>query len=169
VADAHHNRVLRVTRDGDISEVLALGNVVPTGLEVSGRKILVAEAGPVPHLPDDGRVLAVARRQGGATEVARGARLLVDVEYGPGHRLYALSQGVWNGEGEGSPALPDTGTLVEVERDGSMTPVLDGSGQPLVLDRPTSVEFIGSSAYVVSLTGAVVRIDGLGRGGGHRD
>jgi hypothetical protein len=48
VTDGHHNRVLRVTRDGQITELRAFGNIVPTGLEVRGRTIYMAEAGPVP-------------------------------------------------------------------------------------------------------------------------
>src|SRR5688500_15925874 len=36
VTDGHHNRVLRVTLDGEVSELIALGNVVPTGLTVAG-------------------------------------------------------------------------------------------------------------------------------------
>jgi len=35
VTDGHHNRVLWVTRDGEITELIAFGNVVPTGLAVS--------------------------------------------------------------------------------------------------------------------------------------
>jgi hypothetical protein len=38
------------------------------------------------------------------------------------------------------------------------------------LDRPTSLELIGDSAFVVTLTGKVIRIDGVGcahRGVGH--
>jgi hypothetical protein len=56
VTDGHHNRVLRVTRGGQVSVLRAFGNLVPTGLEVRGRTIYVAEAGPVPHLPEDGKV-----------------------------------------------------------------------------------------------------------------
>ena len=37
VTDGHHNRVLRVTRDGEITELIAFGNVVPTGLAVCGQ------------------------------------------------------------------------------------------------------------------------------------
>ena len=51
--------------------------------------------------------------------------MLVDVERGPHGKLYALSQGQWDGVGEGSPALPNTGRLLIIERDGSLTPVLD--------------------------------------------
>jgi hypothetical protein len=34
VTDGHHNRVLHVTRDGLVSEFMAFGNIVPTGLAV---------------------------------------------------------------------------------------------------------------------------------------
>ena len=36
VTDGHHNRLLRVALDGAIAQVVALGNVVPTGLAVRG-------------------------------------------------------------------------------------------------------------------------------------
>ena len=105
-------------------------------------------------------MLALDRRSG-PREVARGASLLVDVELGPQHQLYALSQGVWDGVMEGSPALPDTGRLTRVTSGGALEPVKDSAGHELILDRPTSVEFVGRTAYVVSLSGDVYTIDGL--------
>src|SRR5438552_3233568 len=36
VADSHLNRVLRVSLDGEITVLIAFGNIVPTGLEVRG-------------------------------------------------------------------------------------------------------------------------------------
>ncbi len=87
--------------------------------------------------------------------------MLIDVKWGPHGKLYGLAQGQWDGVGEGSRALPDTGRLVVVGRHGELTPVVDGRGQELVLDRPTSVEFVGGTAYVVSVTGVVYRIKGL--------
>jgi hypothetical protein len=157
VSDGHHNRVLRVTRDGQITVLRAFANNVPTGLEVRGRTIYMAEAGPVPHLPETGKV--VAFRPGSTTvrEVASGSPLLVDVEFGRGHRLYALSQGIFGGGPAGSPALPDTGALVKVNRDGSFTVVIDG------LNQPTSLEFIGKTAYVVTLGGQIWKIKGVSR------
>ena len=87
--------------------------------------------------------------------------MLIDVERGPRGKLYGLSQGQWDGVGEGSRAKPNTGRLVVVGRHGKLTPVVDGSGQELVLDRPVSLEFVGATAYVVSVTGDVYRIAGL--------
>jgi sugar lactone lactonase YvrE len=156
VTDGHLNRVLRVTRDGEITVLIAFDNIVPTGLTVSGNTVYMAEAGPAPHRPEDGKVVAFGPKSPTATEVASGASLLVDVEFGPRRRLYALSQGIFPVDGqEGSPALPNTGALVKVNRDGTFTVVIDG------LNQPTSLEFIGNTAYVVTLTGEIWKIDGV--------
>ena len=160
VTDGHHNRVLRVKRNGSINEVATFGNDVPTGLEVTKGRIFITQLGPIPHEPEDGKVLALHRRSD-PTEIASGASMLVDVERGPHGKLYALSQGQWDGVGEGSPALPNTGRLVIVKRDGSLTPVVDRHGQELVLDRPTSLEFVGNTAYVVSVDGNVYKVANL--------
>jgi hypothetical protein len=152
VTDGHHNRVLRVTLDGAVTELIAFDNIVPTGLAVSGNTVYMAEAGPVPHLPEDGKVVSFRPKSPLATEVASGASLLVDVEFGRGHNLYALSQGVFGGGPAGSPAMPDTGSLVKVNGNGTFTVVAD------MLDRPTSLELIRNTAYVVTLTGEIWKI-----------
>jgi sugar lactone lactonase YvrE len=153
VTDAHHNRVLRVTLHGEITELIAFGNVVPTGLAVSGNAIYVTQAGPIPHVPQTGRVLTFGPRSSAATVIAAGAPLLVDVEFGRGRTLFALSQGFWDGPFEGAPAEPGTGALVRVEGEGTLTVVADG------LDRPTSMEIIGNTAYVVTLDGEVWTVE----------
>jgi hypothetical protein len=155
VTDGHHNRVLWVTLDGEISEVIETDNTVPTGLAVHGNTIYMAEAGPIPHLPDDGKVLAFDPDASTISEVASGARLLVDVEFGRGRNLYALAQGIWDGLFPGSPAIPDDGSLVEVNKDGTFTSIVDG------LDRPTSLEFIGNTAYIVTLDGEIYMIENI--------
>jgi hypothetical protein len=155
VTDGHHNRVLRVTRDGEVSELIAFGNLVPTGLAVRGKTIYMAEAGPIPHLPETGKVVSFTPKSTTATEVAAGSRLLVDVEFGRGRTLYALSQGIFGGGPAGSPALPNTGALVKVNKDGTFTVVTDG------LNQPTSLEFIGNTAYVVTLGGEIWKIEGV--------
>ena len=115
----------------------------------------MAEAGPVPHLPENGKVVSFGPNSLTATEVASGAPLLVDVEFGGG-RLYALSQGIFPvGSPPATPALPNTGALVKVNGDGTFTVIMDG------LDRPTSLEFIGNTAYFVTLTGEIWKIDGV--------
>jgi len=155
VTDGHHNRVLRVTRDGDVTELIAFGNIVPTGLAVRGNTVYMAEAGPTPHLPQDGKVVSFGSKSPTATEVASGARLLVDVEFGRGRTLYALAQGVFGGGPPASPALPNTGSLVKVNGNGTFTVVAEG------LDRPTSLEFIGNTAYVVTLSGEIWRFSNV--------
>jgi hypothetical protein len=156
VTDGHHNRVLRVTRHGQITVLRAFGNLVPTGLEVRGRTIYLAQAGPVPHLPENGKVVAFRPQSPTVRDVAAGSPLLVDVEFGHRHRLYALSQGVFPpGNPEGSPALPNTGALVKANRDGTFTVVIDR------LNQPTSLEFINNTAYVVTLSGEIWKINGV--------
>lgn len=152
VSDGHHNRVLNVTLDGEVSEVLTLGNVVPTGLETAGRHVLLALAGPVPHLPDEGRLVVFDPRLGVARDVVSGARLMVDVER-RGVSTYVLSQGFFTpGNPEGSPADPDTGALYAVTYHRGLRLVADG------LDRPTSFELIGRTAYVVTIDGEIWRV-----------
>jgi hypothetical protein len=156
VTDGHHNRVLHVTVAGDITEFRTFGNIVPTGLAIAGNTIYMAEAGPVPHLPQDGKVIAFGPRSDSTTEVAAGARLLVDVEFGRGVTLFALSQGIFPvGSPAGSPAIPNTGALVRVNGAGGFDVIVNG------LNLPTSLEFIGDTAYVVTLAGDIWRIDGV--------
>ncbi|KAA9132696.1 hypothetical protein F3N42_05640 [Marinihelvus fidelis] len=159
VTDGHHNRVLHVTTDGVISEFSSFANEVPTGLSVRGNRIFMAQAGPVPHLPKDGKVLSLDPLTGEASTVASGGLLLVDVEVSRAPqehgRLYGLSQGVWDHAAEGSPAYADSGSLIAFNGDGT----LDVLAQDL--DRPTSFELIGNSAYVVTLTGDVWAFEGV--------
>ena len=158
VADGHHNRILHVTKDGVISEFKAFGNIVPTGLEVSGNTVYMAEAGPSPHMPEDGRVVSFNSSTSEVSEVAAGARLLVDVEINRGRTMFALSQGVWEGDPDteaGKPALPNTGSLVKVNADGSFSTVLEG------LNLPSSMEFKGNSAYIITLAGEVIEVDNV--------
>lgn len=163
VADGHHNRVLRVRLNGEVSEFKAFGNIVPTGLEVRGRDIYMAQAGPAPHSPDTGKVVTFTHNSS-ATEVASGARLAVDVEFGLGQSLYVLSQGEWNGAFPGSQANPETGALFRINGDGTLSLIADE------LNIPTSMEFIGNDVFIVSLLGDIWLIQDVGRppfGRGH--
>jgi hypothetical protein len=153
VTDGHLNRVLHVTRDGDISVFKEFDNTVPTGLDVRGNTVYMAEAGPAPHLPEDGRIVAFGPGAASATVVAAGAPLLVDVKFGRGSTLFGLAQGIWDGAFPGSPALPNTGSLVRVNGDGTFSTVAEE------LNIPTSFQFIGTTAYVVSIVGDIWTID----------
>jgi hypothetical protein len=162
VTDGHLNRVLYVSRDGDIRVLIDFPNVVPTGLETEHGRIYLALAGPVPHNPADGRIVTFGYRDDTVRNVASGYSLLVDVERGR-CGLYALSQGDFQaGQPEGSPAKPNTGELVRVQRDGSLMAVSDR------LDRPTTLEFVRNSALIVTLDGEVLKIDNVW-GGRHGD
>jgi sugar lactone lactonase YvrE len=151
VTDGHHNRVYRVRLDGTVTEQIAFGNIVPTGLEIRDGTVFMAEAGPVPHLPRDGRVVRFRAGSNRVTEVARGGRLLVDVEFGARGR-FALSQGHFTPGGPaGAPADPNTGRLLRIAGDGFRAVAWR-------LNQPTSLELIGRNAYVVTLGGEIWRI-----------
>jgi hypothetical protein len=168
VTDGHHNRVYWVRLDGTVSEFNVFENIVPTGLAVHGKTVYMAEAGPTPHLPENGKVVAFAPRSLTPWTIASGARLVVDVEFGEGRTLYALSQGDWEGTPDeaGKPAIPNTGALFEVNEDGTMSMIVDG------LNQPTSMEFIGNTAFIVTLGGEIWRLENVssppfGRGRRH--
>lgn len=161
VTDGHHNRVLRVNLDGSISVFTDFNaNVVPTGLDRVDGRVLVGQAGPVPHVPSTGRVVALRRPGARVVEVAAGAPLLVDVEVSR-RAVYGLAQGDWPYEGqagkEGFPASPDTGLLMRADRNGDFRTVVSG------LDRPTTFELLGDRAYIVTITGKVLTVSGLHR------
>jgi hypothetical protein len=155
VTDGHHNRVLQVGRDGTITQLIQFGDLVPTGLAVAGNTIYVAQAGPIPHLPENGKVVAIGPGSTSATQIAAGAPLLVDVEFGRGRSLYALSQGIWDAVFPGEPATANTGTLVQVNRNGGFDIVYAG------LNVPTSLEIVGTTAYIVTLGGEVWMVDNI--------
>jgi len=153
VTDGHHNRVLQVTLDGEVSEFRGFDNIVPTGLEVQGNTVYMARMGAAPHPAQEGQVVAFGPKSASATVMASGAPMLVDVERGRGQTMFALSQGTWDGLFPGSSANADEGSLVRMNRDGSFSVIADG------LDRPSSLEIIGNTAYVITLPGEVWAID----------
>lgn len=165
VTDGHHNRILYVKLDGSISEFFAFGSdVVPSGLEVWGNRILMAAAGPVPHTPDTGKVYSLNRKATSASVIAGGEPLIVDVERGRGDDLYALSQGIWvyppGCEGvepppcAGAPATPGTGALLEVDDNGFETIIGN-------VNLPTSLEIVRDTAFIVTLAGEVFKFEDL--------
>jgi hypothetical protein len=159
VTDGHHNRVYRVTLEGAVSQLISFLDVVPTGLAVQGNTIYLAEAGPVPHEPQNGKIVSFQPGSSTATTVAAGARLNVDVELGRGQTLFALSQGEFPCGGDpscaGSPASHDTGALMRANADGTMTTIADK------LDQPSSLEIIGTTAYVLTLGGEIWTIGNI--------
>jgi hypothetical protein len=155
VTDGHLNRVLQVSLDGSIEIVKSFGDIVPTGLAVRGNQVYMSQAGPIPHLPENGKVLSFSLNSPTVTTVASGAPLLVDVEFGRGETLFALSQGPGSGNPEGSPAVPNSGSLVRVNADGTVSVLADK------FDRPTSFEIIGNTAYIVTLGGEIWTVDNI--------
>lgn len=148
VTDGNHNRVLHASMDGDIRQVAQFDNVVPTGIEVDHRRAYVAQAGPAPHDQATGQVVSLTRRDDAPTVVASGVSFILDVQRSR-CGLYAVS----HGDPAGDTALPNTGELLNVNRDGTFTPVVEH------LNLPTSLSLERGDAYVVSLAGSVWRID----------
>ena len=155
VTDGHHNRVLRVGLDGSVSELKGFGDVVPTGLAVHGNTIYIAEAGPLVGGSEIGKVVSIDANSGTVADVAASAPLMVDVEPGRGQTLFGLAQGTHSVGDPGSPADPNTGELLRVDGQGGFSVVATG------LDRPTSLEIIGNTAYVVTLTGQIWVVDDI--------
>jgi hypothetical protein len=156
VTDGHHNRVLQVGLNGSVSAFRSFGDIVPTGLAVHGKTVYMAEAGPVPHLPENGKIVSFDAKSSTVADVASGGRLLVDVEFGRGRTLFALAQGFFTpGNPPGSPAEPNTGELLKVSGSGAFSVVAEA------LNRPTSLEVIGNTAYVVTLGGEIWRINDI--------
>jgi hypothetical protein len=115
----------------------------------------MAGAGPVPDLPQDGKVVAFRAYSQTTKEIISGASLLVGVNFGCDGQLYALSHGPGvPGAPAGSPAQPNSGAFVRANNDGTFSFLVDG------LNLPASFDFIGSTAYVVTLSGDVLKISG---------
>jgi hypothetical protein len=157
VTDGHHNRVLLATLAGEVTELVATDNTVPTGLAVAGHSVYVSETGPVPHAPENGKVVSFDLvGEPVVSEVASGYSLIVDVEFGSRGVLYALSQGDSPGEvSPASPAVPDSGRLLRVNDDGSFSVLVEE------LDLPTSLDFVGDTAFIVTLNGEIWKVEGL--------
>ena len=159
VTDGHHNRLLYVTLDGKVTEVIAFDDVVPTGLAVRGKTVYFTQAGPIPHLPETAKVLSLSQKSTAAKEVASAAGLdvglFVDVEFDQENNLFALAQGIWEGPFEGAPAQPNTGALLKLKPNDTFGVIVDG------LNQPTSMEFIGKTAYVISLVGEIWKIENV--------
>ena len=155
VTDGHHNRVYHVTLDGEVSEFKVFDNIVPTGLEVRGNTVYITEAGTTDQAHENSTVVSIDSKSLDVSNVASGAPLMVDVEFNQGRSLFALSQGSWAGAAAGDAAEPDTGSLLRINGDGTLSMIVDG------LDRPTSLEFIQNTAYITTLTGQVWTVDNV--------
>ena len=97
VTDGHHNRVLRVSRAGDISAADRVRRRRPyrARRSVATRSIWErpARSRISRRTARSWQFTPRSPREGGGRP---GSDLIVDVEFGRGHRLYALSQGIWD-------------------------------------------------------------------------
>ena len=159
VTDGHHNRVLQVTPGGRVCSSSPCPTSSRPGWRSGARRVM-AEVGPAPHRPEDGKVVAfTTRSRTPGDRIRRTAPRRRGVR--PRPPPIRLSQGHFPpGRQEGSPADPNTGALERVNPDGTMTPVATG------LDRPSSLELIGNTALLVTLTGEIWTIHHVAGGSG---
>ena len=133
-----------MTIEGETTELIRFENNVPTGLAVRGNTVYMAEGGPVPYKPEDGKVISfrlqAADPKATQRERASGFSLLVEVELGRGGKLFALSQGDERTDVQdpppGDPATPNSGELLRANKDGTFSVVVDK------LNLPTSLELV---------------------------
>lgn len=157
VVDGNHNRLMRVTTGGSITEVVEFpDHPVSTGIDFGSDGLAyVSLLGLGPFTPEDGKVVSVNLSSGAITEKASGASMLTDVEFGPGNQLYAVQ---FNDTTAGEfPAFgPFSGKILKVNADGTLTPVVVG------LSFATFLAFDGNTAYVVNFgvaEGEIVKIE----------
>ena len=140
VTDGHHNRVYRVTLDGKVSEFISFGNVVPTGLQVQGNTIYMAEAGPPLTTPRTARSShsARARPQQRSSPLAPGSSSTWNAA--AARRSSASRRGIptsaiptWAATAGHPPTTPD-GSLASTERR-VLTPVAGTEARPANLAR----------------------------------
>ncbi len=157
VSDGNHNRLMRVETNGAIEEITEFpDHPVSTGLDFGPNGTpYVAYLGQAPFFPEDGKVVTVNPLSGAITEVASGQPWMTDVEFGPGGKLYGTQ---FNNQPalEESSVGPFQGTVLTVNDDGTMSPLVTG------LSFPTFIEFDGETAYVtnwsVTPMGEIVKI-----------
>lgn len=156
VVDSNHNRLLVVdTFQGTISQLAQFQNIVPTGTSRADNVLYVSQIGAFPHTPQDGRVWAVTLPEGEASLVAAGTPFIIDVEKGPSSRLYALSFGTQPTNPEGPPADPFSGKLLLVRDNGTFGILVAN------LTMPTSLDILGDTAFITTMTGDVWRVDNI--------
>ena len=121
VTDGHHNRVYRVTRAGEVSELIAFGNIVPTGLETRATRSTWPRRALSPTSPRTARWCRSSRshpapRHRGGLRCPTPRRRRVRPR---SRSLRPLAGRVSVGGPAGAPALPNTGSLVKVNGDGT--------------------------------------------------
>ena len=157
VTDGNHNRLLRVQTNGNIEEITEFpDHPVATGLTFGPNGTpYVSYLGEGPFFPEDGRVVSVNPVNGAITDIASGQPWMTDVEFGPGGQLYGTQ---FNNQPalEESSVGPFQGTVLTVNDDGTMSPLVTG------LSFPTFIEFDGDTAFVtnwsVTPMGEIVKI-----------
>jgi sugar lactone lactonase YvrE len=176
VADAGANAVLRIDpTSGATSLVAAMQGVagplpnpnrggalemdpVPTAVafDAAGNPLVSLLPG-FPFVPGSSKVVSVSA-SGEVTDFATDLTMTTDMQRAPDGRLYAVQMAVFTDQGP----TPNTGRLVRIGDDGSVTEVLSG------LSFPTAVAIAANGDVYLTVNGAggpgggVIRYAGLG-------
>ena len=145
VSDGNHNRLLRVSTGGDISEITEFpDHPVSTGIaSTDSGPFYVGYLGRAPFLPADGKVVSVDASSGAITEIASGEPMITGVQQAADGSLYALQFNDTEDAGEAFFA-PGTGKVLTVNDDGTMSPLITG------LSFATFMEFDGDTLYIAN-------------------
>ena len=145
VSDGNHNRLMRVTTGGSITEITEFpDHPVSTGIaSTDSGPFYVGYLGRGPFLPPDGKVVSVDSASGAITELASGEPMITDVQQAADGSLFALQFNDPEDAGEAFFA-PGTGKVLTVNDDGTMSPLITG------LTFATAMEFDGDTLYIAN-------------------
>ena len=144
-----------MTLDGTITQVNAFDNIVPTGLAVRGKTVYMAEAGPSPHLPENGKIVSSSPDRTRSRRWPSAVASSWTWSSARDTHLFALAQGEFTPGTRRFAREPEHRQTTQGQRTGGFAAVAEG------LNQPTSLEFIGKSAYIVTLGGEIWKIDDL--------
>jgi hypothetical protein len=158
VVDGNQNQIMRITTGGSITRIATFdGHPVSTGITFpeSGGPFYVSYLGQGPFLPANGKVVTVPASGGAPTEIASGASMLTDVQFGPDGELYALQFNDTVAAGEAFFA-PGTGRVLLVNDDGTFSPIVTG------LSFATAMTFDDDTAYISNFgigPGSIIKVE----------
>lgn len=166
ITEPNHQEIDRVTRNGEITRVVDLSTLfVPpanwqgaTGIAYRDGKLYFGTLGTFPVRPGTENVYTV-NRKGHVTVAASGLTTVLGVTFDHQGRLYALETDTV--AGLPGPAAAGTGTVVRVNRDGTLTTIATGLVFPTAMTiGPDNALYVSNGGFGIPVAGAgqIVRI-----------
>jgi hypothetical protein len=160
VSDGNHNRLMRVSTNGDITEITEFpDHPVSTGIATTADgPFYVGYLGKGPFFPADGKVVSVDSASGAITELASGASMITDVQEGPGGALFALQ---FNDTVEAGDALfaPGTGKVLTVNPDGTMSPLIVGLSFTTAMEYDADADTMYIANAGIMPAGQIIKVE----------